>query len=276
MAEENTFPNLENGELAAAMAAFKKEQSPKAQSDLVNAALKAKYFAPVEVMDSDGKPLQGSGKMQVPKDSKFNFKLIKNASGEEFFMLFTDIKEFQKWNKNQQIKTLVMGFPQMAQLTMKRADVVKGFVINPMGENIIFDQKNLQNILDTLNRFFAQEKQKENGGEGQGNAQQREVKLYFGKPNNVPDSVLDSLRKHLAKRPEVKSAYFSMMKQDEQEFYLFTLDIEADNEAAKKIADSLCNTAKLFLTKFPVLAAPVNSPYGEGAKRVGEPFYVKA
>ena len=55
MAEENIFPNLENGELVAAMAEFKKEQSPKNQSDLVNAALKAKYFAPVEVMDGEGK-----------------------------------------------------------------------------------------------------------------------------------------------------------------------------------------------------------------------------
>ncbi|MGN0617420.1 MAG: enhanced serine sensitivity protein SseB C-terminal domain-containing protein [Ruminiclostridium sp.] len=276
MAEENIFPNLENSELVAAMAAFKKDPNPKAQSDLVNAALKAKYFAPVEVIDSEGNPLQGTGKMQIPKDAKFNFKLIKNSSGEEFFMLFTDINEFQKWNKNQQIKTIVVVFPQMAQLTMKRSDVVKGFVINPMNENIIFDQANLQNILDTLNRFFAQEQQKEKGENAPQTPEAREVKLYFGKPNNVPDSVLDSLRKHLAKRPEVKAAYFSMMKQDEQEFYLFTLDIEAENEAAKKIADSLCNTAKLFLTKFPVLAAPVNSPYGEGAKRVGEPFYVKA
>ena len=275
MAEENIFPNLENSELIAAMEAFKKAPSPEAQSRLVNEALRAKYFAPVEVIDKDGVPLQGSGKMQIPKDAKFNFKLIKNSSGEEFFMLFTDINEFQKWNKNQQIKTIVVVFPQMAQLTMKRSDVVKGFVINPMNENIIFDQANLQNILDTLNRFFAQEQQKEKGENASQTPEAREVKLYFGKPNNVPDSVLDSLRKHLAKRPEVKSAYFSMMKQDEQEFYLFTLDIEAENEAAKKIADSLCNTAKLFLTKFPVLAAPVNSPYGEGAKRVGEPFYVK-
>lgn len=274
MAEENIFPNLENGELVAAMAAYKKDPNPAAQSDLVNAALKAKYFAPVEVMDGEGNPLQGSGKMQIPKDAKFNFKLIKNANGEEFFMLFTDIKEFQKWNKTQQIKTIVVVFPQMAQLTMKRADIVKGFVINPMSENIIFDQANLQNILDTLNRHFAKEKQNENG-EGQA-AEGREIKLLFGKPNNVPDSVLDSLKKHLAKRPEVKSAYFTMMKQDEQEYYLFTLDIDADNDAARKIADSLCATAKLFLTKFPVLAAPVNSPYGEGAKKTDEPFYVKA
>lgn len=275
MAEENIFPNLENGELVAAMAAFKKEQSPKNQSDLVNAALKAKYFAPVEVMDGEGKPLQGTGKMQIPKDAKFNFKLIKNADGDEFFMLFTDIKEFQKWNKNEQIKTIVVVFPQMAQLTMKRADVVKGFVINPMNENIIFDQQNLQNILNTLSRQLAQQKQTEGGENGEKAPGQREIKLYFGKPNNVPDSVLESLRKHLAKRPEVKSAYFSMMKQEEQEYYLFTLDIEAEDEAARKIADSLCATAKLFLTKFPILAAPVNSPYGEGAKKTGEPFYVK-
>ena len=80
MAEENIFPNIDNSELVAAMAAFKKEQNPKAQSDLVNAALKAKYFAPVEVIDGEGKPLQGSGKMEIPKNSKFNFKLIKNGT----------------------------------------------------------------------------------------------------------------------------------------------------------------------------------------------------
>ena len=270
MAEENIFPNLENEELIAAMEAFKKAPSPEAQSRLVNEALRAKYFAPVEVIDKDGVPLQGSGKMQIPKDAKFNFKLIKNADGDEFFMLFTDIKEFQKWNKNEQIKTIVVVFPQMAQLTMKRADVVKGFVINPMSENIIFDQQNLQNILNTINRQLAQQKE---GGENA--PERREVKLYFGKPANVPDSVLDSLSKNLAKRPEVKSAYFTMMKQEEHEFYLFTLDIDADNAAAKKIADSFCATAKLFLTKFPVIAMPVDSPYGEGAKKVGEPFYVK-
>ena len=101
------------------------------------------------------------------------------------------------------------------------------------------------------------------------------VKLMFGKPNNIPDAVLGALRKKLAKVPEVKEAYFCMMKREEQEHYLFVLDIDAEPAEAKKLAESVCDSAKMFLTKFPVIAMPLNSPFGEGAKKVDGPFYTK-
>ena len=57
---------------------------------------------------------------------------------------------------------------------------------------------------------------------------------------------------------------------------MFVLDIDAEGEEAKKIVDSLCGTIRLFLTKFPVVAVPINHPVGANASKVDEPYYTKA
>ncbi len=270
---ENVFPDLGNAELVAAMNALKENENKETQAKLIEKVLTSRFFAPVDVMDADGNLLKGSGKITVPNNAKFNFKLIQNKKGEQFFTVFTDIEEFRKWNKTQ-VNTIVVVFPQIAQLAQTKADQIKGFVINPMGQNIIFTQDAIKNLLEAMKTVAAQEKARREAAENPNATPQ--VKLMFGKPKNIPDAVLGAFRKKLAKTPEVKTAYFCMMKQGEQEFYLFTLDIDADNETCRDIGDSLCESAKMFLTKFPIMAAPVNSPFGEGARKVSEPFYDKA
>ena len=267
---ENIFPDLGNEGLVKAMEALKAEENKDTQKALIEKVLSARFFAPVDVLDADGKLLRGTGKISVPPDAKFNFKLIQNKNGEQYFTVFTDIEEFRKWNKNQ-VNTIVVIFPQIAQLAQQKADQIKGFVINPMSHNIVFSQDAIKNLLEAMRAVAEQEKARR---EAAGNPDAApHVKLMFGKPKNIPDAVLGAFRKKLAKTPEVKTAYFCMMKQGEQEFYLFTLDIDADSETSRDIGDSLCESAKMFLTKFPIMAAPVKSPFGEGAKKVSEPFY---
>ena len=272
--DENIFPNLENDALVAAMNALRENETPETQGAFINAAVKARYFAPVDVMDGDGNALTGSGKMEVPQGAKFNFKLIINSKGEKFFPLFTDIAEFQKWSGDAQIKTLVVVFPQMASLVNKRADAVKGFVLNPMSQNLIFPKELLDNMLKHAQEQVAKAQAAQTTQNSE--APQQQVTYYFGKTVNIPDSVVASLKKTIAKNPEVNSAYLIMMKQGTQEHYMFVLDIEADAEKSKKIADTICSTAKLFLTKFPIVACPLNSEIGANAPKVDEPFYTKA
>lgn len=268
---ENIFPDLKNEELVAAMNALREKENSETQNKFIGAAIKAKYFAPVDVLNSDGTPVTGSGKMEIPKDAKFNFRMLINAKGEKFFPLFTDIQEFQKWNKAEQIKSIVVVFPQMADLVSKKPET-NGFVINPMSQNLIFTKEILDSILKNIRENMM--KQPANAPAAE-NGEKNQMTLFFGKPTNIPDSVIASLSKNLAKNPEVKTAYFLMMKQNEQEHYLFVLDIDADAEKSKKIADSLCATARLFLSKFPVIAASIKSPIGQNADKVTEPFYVK-
>lgn len=269
---ENIFPNLENDALLVAMNALKANETKETQNAFLTEAVKAKYFAPVDVFDGEGNPLAGSGKMEVPKDAKFNFKLIVNNKGEQYFPLFTDIAEFQKWSKDQQVKTIVVVFPQMASLVNKRADVVKGFVINPMSQNLIFPKELLDDIFKYAQQQVAKAQAEKAAQEGE---QPQQFTYYFGKTVNIPDSVIASLKKTLAKNKEVNSAYLVMMKQGNQEYYLFVLDIDADDEKSKKIANSLCNSAKLFLTKFPISVCSLKSEIGANAPKVDEPFYTK-
>ncbi len=272
MAENNNIlPDLRNEQLVATMNALKENENKDTQSAFVTEALKAKYFAPVDILNPDGTVLEGEGKMEIPKDAKFNFKLIVNNKGEQFFPIFTDISEFQKWNKDQKIKTIVVVLPQMASLAEKKDNEVKGIVINPMSQNLVFTNEILANLLQHIRDNMINKAPAPEGG----TPEENKITLYFGKPKNIPDSVIASLSKNLAKNPEVNKAYFLMMKQGEQEHYLFVLDIDADNDKSKKIADSLCSTARLFLSKFPVIAAPLKSVYGQNADKVVEPFYVK-
>lgn len=270
---ENIFPNLENEALVATMNALRENENPETQNAFLQAAVKAKYFAPVDVI-ADGKPLEGSGKMEIPKDAKFNFKLVTNNKGEQYFPLFTDINEFQKWNKSEQIKAIVVVFPQMASLVEKKSDVANGFVINPMTQNLIFTKELLDSILKHAQQQVAKA-QAAQAAQNTAAGEPQKVTFMFGKPINIPDSVMASLKKNVAKNKEVNSAYFIMMKQGVQEHYMFVLDIDAEEERCKKIADSLCQTAKLFLTKFPVVVASLKSELGANAPKVTEPFYTK-
>lgn len=279
---EDVFPELGNEALVQAMNALKAEENTETQRVLIERVLMARFFSPVDVLDAEGTPLRGNGRIAIPKDAKFNFKLIENSKGEQYFPVFTDINEFRKWSKSATVNTIVVVFPQIAQLAMQKNASVGGMVINPMTQNIIFSQEAIQNLLDAMRKVAEQQKTAaeaaKDGAPADGEApadNTPRVRLMFGKPKNVPDAVLGALRKKLAKQTEVKEAYFCMLKQGEQEYYLFTLDIDADPETSRDIGNSLCDAAKMFLTKYPIMAAPVNSPFGEGARKVGEPFYTK-
>lgn len=279
---EDIFPELGNEGLVKAMEALKADENTETQRVMIEKVLMAKFFTPVDVLDAEGNPLRGQGRVAIPKDAKFNFKLIQNVKGENYFTVFTDIDEFRKWSKTSTVNTIVVVFPQIAQLVAQKKENVHGLVINPMSQNIIFSQEAIQNLLDAMRKVAEQQKAAAeaagNGAPEDGAAPApsgNQVRLMFGKAQNVPDAVLGALRKKLAKVPEVKEAYFCMLKQGEQEYYLFTLDIDADPETSRDIGDSLCETAKMFLTKYPIMAAPVKSPFGEGARKVGDPFYTK-
>lgn len=262
---ENILPNLNNENLVAAMNAIRENENSETQNKFLQIAIQSTYFAPVDIISEDGTLLEGTGKTKIPEGSKFNFKLITNQNGERYFPLFTDIDEFQKWNQGKQIKTIVVNFPQMSSLVSKKPDEVAGFVINPMGQNMIFPKALLEDI-------FKHALQKKNEADA---AQQKKVSVMLGKPLNIPDSVMNSITKATSKYPEINKAFFLMMKQEEQEHYLFVLDIDAEPEEAKKIGDALCGKIRLFLTKFPVIAVPFKSPIGESAEKVDKPYYEK-
>ena len=313
---EEVFPELHNEALVEAMNEINKEENHETQHRLITEVLKAKFFSPVDVIDDEGNVVNANGRMPMPKNGKFNFKLINNQNGQAFFPVFTDVKEFYKWfefkkfdefkkwsvaqgtepetaaawknyaslekedrlkfdefakeNGAEKLNTIVVVFPQIAQLAQRRAEAVNGFVINPMSHNIIFTQDAIANLLESMKKVSEQM---------QANAPQRpdkvEVQVQLFPPDNIPASVLKALDRKLSKTPEVNAAYFCLMRQEGRDFYLFVIDVDCDGAKAQNIGESLCESAKMFLTKYQIVAAPFKSPFGEAVQKVTKPFYTK-
>jgi len=72
------------------------------------------------------------GNFIVVYKEKEGAPLLKLPNGDVYQPIFTDLIEFQKFNKNQQFKAVGTSAQGLLKMLAKEA---KGFVINPMGVN---------------------------------------------------------------------------------------------------------------------------------------------
>ena len=80
-----------------------------------------------------------------PEDpNKVNIPYLKNKDGDVLQPAFTDVMEFDKFARGKKLRAAKVPFAKLPGLIIKQA---KGFVINPMGFNLILDRVQLGKIL---------------------------------------------------------------------------------------------------------------------------------
>lgn len=80
-----------------------------------------------------------------PEDpNKVNIPYLKNKDGDILQPAFTDVMEFDKFARGKKLRAAKVPFAKLPGLIIKQA---KGFVINPMGFNLILDRVQLGKIL---------------------------------------------------------------------------------------------------------------------------------
>ena len=80
-----------------------------------------------------------------PEDpNKVNIPYLKNKEGDILQPAFTDVMEFDKFARGKKLRAAKVPFAKLPGLIIKQA---KGFVINPMGFNLILDRVQLGKIL---------------------------------------------------------------------------------------------------------------------------------
>ena len=80
-----------------------------------------------------------------PEDTnKVNIPYLKNKDGDILQPAFTDVMEFDKFARGKKLRAAKVPFAKLPGLIIKQA---KGFVINPMGFNLILDRVQLGKIL---------------------------------------------------------------------------------------------------------------------------------
>jgi len=113
------------------------EDTPEHRKMVSDEIIKAVYLTPAKVT-----PIPPEGETELPQGSNVQFPMIAAPNGKQFFLAFTDKAELKKWKDDEEQQTLTMTFDEYAMMMLRRdsqgnTSPVVGFVINPMGANII-------------------------------------------------------------------------------------------------------------------------------------------
>jgi len=106
----------------------------------------AKYLTPVQIVPEPEVTPEGIAKLT--EDSRIAFQILPLKPGEPkgVMMAFTDIKEFQKWDKGGGLHTLSVTMQDFVSSIMKDNDLA-GVAINPFGDNIFVPRERMEMLL---------------------------------------------------------------------------------------------------------------------------------
>lgn len=138
---------IRNDELLDIIHTVQKDPSTDNIVKMFNAVVAAELLAPIS-MDKD--PTMDKDDVFLEKDTTISFELIKAANGDLYYPVFTHGEELKKCSKEQDQHTLKVTFGDLANMILNQGKVVRGFVINPMGENICFTADMIEGMIASM------------------------------------------------------------------------------------------------------------------------------
>ena len=80
--------------------------------------------------------------------ARIKFEDIQNTEGEKFYLAFTDMDEYAKWNEDgKHNQALIMTMEDFGNILIRHINDLRGFVINPYGENVSITKDLLLSLL---------------------------------------------------------------------------------------------------------------------------------
>ncbi len=131
---------IKNPELIKAMNAMLKHDNAATRGGMAAALMEARLLSPVQqqtVLTEKGGP-----------STRVKFEDIQNTEGDRYYMAFTDMDEYAKWNADQtHNQALIMTMEDFGNILIRNINDLKGFVINPYGENVSISKSLLLSLL---------------------------------------------------------------------------------------------------------------------------------
>lgn len=138
--KHSSTENVRNPKLVAAMREMAKNNNEHTRSAMAAALVDSRLLAPVErqtIMTEQSGP-----------SLRIRFEDIVNTRGEKYYLAFTDLDEYAKWNEDEtHNNALIMTLEDFGNLLIRNVNDLKGFVINPFGENISISKQLLLSLL---------------------------------------------------------------------------------------------------------------------------------
>lgn len=132
--------DIRNPKLVQAMQDLKKHDNPYTRSVLAAALMEAKLLSPIQrqtiMAEKDG------------PSTRIKFEDIQNTEGEKFYLAFTDFDEYAKWNDDDRHnQALIMTMEDFGNILIRQINDLRGFVVNPYGENVSITKDLLLSLL---------------------------------------------------------------------------------------------------------------------------------
>lgn len=145
--------DIRNPKLVQAMQDLKKHDNPYTRGVLAAALMDARLLSPIQrqtiLAEKDG------------PTTRIKFEDIQNTEGEKFYLAFTDFDEYAKWNDDDRHnQALIMTMEDFGNILIRQINDLRGFVVNPYGENVSITKDLLLSLLKQ--REAKQNKNREN------------------------------------------------------------------------------------------------------------------
>lgn len=142
---------VSNPMLVGCIELMKAEDTPEHRNMFMTELTKASFQAPAlidpePVTDEEGNPA-------VKPGSRVQFPMLATPDGKKFFMGFTDQVEYRKWvEKNKEMPIFSLKLDDYANMILRRDAQgnecpALGFVINPMGANVIIPKEMIAGMM---------------------------------------------------------------------------------------------------------------------------------
>lgn len=138
--EKKNSGNIKNPKLVAAIQEMLKHDNYITRSQMASALMEARLLSPIR-------------KRTLLTENKgpstwIHFEELVNNEGGKYYMAFTDQDEYAKWNEDgSHDQALIMTMEDFGNILIRQANDLKGFVINPYGENISISKQVLLSLL---------------------------------------------------------------------------------------------------------------------------------
>ena len=140
-----------NPMLVGSIQLMKEEDTPEHRNMFILELQKANLIAPALI---DPEPVENAeGTLVLSPGSKIQFPMIFTSNNKSFFMGFTDIAEYKKWQENnKELPFFALKLEDYVGMLMSKDAQgnicpALGFVINPYGENIVVPKDLLAGIM---------------------------------------------------------------------------------------------------------------------------------
>lgn len=131
---------VRNPKLVAAMQTMLKHDNEQTRSQMAAELLDSRLLSPVEQ--------QTILTEQSGPSKRIRFLDIQNTEGERYYLAFTDLDEYGKWNDEEKHnEALIVTLEDFGNILIRQLNDLKGFVINPYSENISISKDLLLSLL---------------------------------------------------------------------------------------------------------------------------------